>query len=1067
MDQDTRNKLQRATQQVRRILEEEFAEQLEGTFDVLPNGEILSEPGRHLDALQRLSRKKLVDAIEHIKAGGKTPQEAVDEYTREAAFTFLNRFVALRMLEARGLLQECVSKGDASSGFKEFAGLAPGLSSLEDGGYRLYLECLFDELSVEVKVLFDRRDQASLLWPRRGALTELLGILGDADLSGVWSEDEAIGWVYQYFNSGEERKKMRDESQAPRNSRELAVRNQFFTPRYVVEFLTDNTLGRIWYEMRQGQTRLVDECQYLVRRPSEVFMDKGQEPPADENEAVQDLSQEELLQKTAYIPHRAQKDPRDLKVLDPACGSGHFLLYAFDLLVSIYEEAWHGEASESSEGTGHRLRDDYTELKQLHAALPGLVLAHNLHGIDIDPRAAQIAALALWMRGQRAFNEFGVTRQQRPAISRSNIVCAEPMPGEAAFLEEFIAEQLSGDAEGRFLASLVRKVFEAMKMAGEAGSLLKIEQDIAEEVAKAKKQWLERPGYRQQTLFEDGPKAVQKELDLTIGITDKSFWEEAEQRIYEALRDYSEQADRSGGFQRRLFAADAARGFSFIDLCRSRYDVALMNPPFGEFIESRFSMLKSAYPRSKRDLAAAFVDRAIELHKANGLIGALFSRRAFYLDTQKHWRSNILKDHRLFPVADLGHRVLDSALVEVVATVFRNDRGESMFLSCLSAEDKSAHLTRILNDGCINKDVYIRDTEDFRALPTAQIAYFVPDCLLHMFRNAARMSDASIVRAGLQSSDNFRFIRLSWECPQSANEGLWVRMAKGGVYQQYYLDHELLVKWDGGYREMASYNLSVGNEAQSRRASDHYFVPGLTYTERTASRLSVRVLPKGTIFNVAGPACIPLPGSNIYAVLGITNCLLYAALVEVSLGSGDSVNSGSAARHYTSGIMEAVPFPSNAALDEIPVAAVQELIRLHALIRSELETSPLFAGLVSSSLFDVTFADYVAKRLQSYEERVARIIDLSWEVERAAVRAYGHDETVLDEIEFLVGRHPGQFPSQNDPDLELFEKYYSLSEDKLVDEVANDLGSPRYITVQSFVVDRRLELSNSRHPLPF
>ncbi len=72
MDQDTRNKLQRGTQQVRRILEEEFAEQLEGTFDVLPDGTILPEPGKHLDARQRLTRQKLVEAIEHIKAGGKT-----------------------------------------------------------------------------------------------------------------------------------------------------------------------------------------------------------------------------------------------------------------------------------------------------------------------------------------------------------------------------------------------------------------------------------------------------------------------------------------------------------------------------------------------------------------------------------------------------------------------------------------------------------------------------------------------------------------------------------------------------------------------------------------------------------------------------------------------------------------------------------------------------------------------------------------------------------------------------------------------------------------------------------
>src|SRR5262249_23888052 len=93
------------------------------------------------------------------------------------------------------------------------------------------------------------------------------------EVAPLWAEDETIGWIYQYFNSKEERKKMRDESAAPRNSRELAVRNQFFTPRYVVEFLTDNTLGRIWYEMTKGETRLKDQCRYLVRRPVEIFLD--------------------------------------------------------------------------------------------------------------------------------------------------------------------------------------------------------------------------------------------------------------------------------------------------------------------------------------------------------------------------------------------------------------------------------------------------------------------------------------------------------------------------------------------------------------------------------------------------------------------------------------------------------------------------------------------------------------------------------------------------------------------------------------------------------------------------
>jgi hypothetical protein len=289
MDKETRNRIQRATQNARALLEREYGEQLEGTFDIRLDGTIASEPGSHLSDADRILRQKLIASIEHGRASGLTNAEAVAAYVREAAFTTLNRFVALKMLEARGLVQECISRGEQSSGFKEFTGLAPGLVQLPDHGYRLYIESLFDEIGREVRVLFDRCDPSSLLWPRRQTLLDLLALLNRPYLTDVWREDETIGWVYQYFNSDEERRQMRAESQAPRNSRELAVRNQFFTPRYVVEFLTDNTLGRIWYEMRQSRTQLVDKCEYLVRRPSEVFLVGGQKVPEDESGADKKL----------------------------------------------------------------------------------------------------------------------------------------------------------------------------------------------------------------------------------------------------------------------------------------------------------------------------------------------------------------------------------------------------------------------------------------------------------------------------------------------------------------------------------------------------------------------------------------------------------------------------------------------------------------------------------------------------------------------------------------------------------------------------------------------------------
>ena len=215
--------------------------------------------------------------------------------------------------------------------------------------------------------------------------------------------------------------------------------------------------------------------------------------------------------------------------------------------------------------------------------VPRLIIEHNIHGIDIDPRAAQIAGLSLWLRAQRAWHQAGVKPADRPRITRSNVVCAEPMPGEKELLREFVEQQFPAGERPAF-AFLLERIFDHMTLAGEAGSLLRIEEEIRTAIADAKRLWKEGPKHEQATLFsEPGRKAGQGEMRLDLsGITDEQFWERAEQRIYDALEAYAEQAENGGGFQRRLFADDAAQGFAFIDLCRKRYDVVVMNPPFGD-----------------------------------------------------------------------------------------------------------------------------------------------------------------------------------------------------------------------------------------------------------------------------------------------------------------------------------------------------------------------------------------------------------------------------------------------------------------------------------------------------
>lgn len=209
-----------------------------------------------------------------------------------------------------------------------------------------------------------------------------------------------------------------------------------------------------------------------------------------------DASQETLLKSPQLVSFRAKKDPREIRILDPACGSGHFLLYCFDLLETIYREAWEDEQAPVWSVSGKTLHQDYPNRNAFLAAIPGMILRHNLHGIDIDLRATQIASLAMWLRAQRSFHNIGLNQEQRPEITKANIVCAEPMPGEEDMLKEFVQSLYPP-----LLGALVREIFNKMKLAGEAGSLLKIEEDIKSIIAEAKQQWLTRPKDEQTTLF--------------------------------------------------------------------------------------------------------------------------------------------------------------------------------------------------------------------------------------------------------------------------------------------------------------------------------------------------------------------------------------------------------------------------------------------------------------------------------------------------------------------------------------------------------------------------------------
>ncbi|WP_175857927.1 Eco57I restriction-modification methylase domain-containing protein [Burkholderia anthina] len=626
-DDKTRGRLQKLVAECRALLTDEFHIQVQQTYGLDPNtGEVTPlDRLTHLSAAERETAALMRQTLAHYLAAeglaDSTDHRApiIDRIVREQAFTVLNRLAALLMMEARGVLLPTVSRGQQSKAFELYK-LVAGSALGETGqAYQVFLFSLFDEFAQELPTLFDRFAPQGRLFPREAALLQVLAALNHHEVQPLWPQDETIGWIYQYFNSKEERRAMREASQAPRNSRELAVRNQFFTPRYVVEFLVDNTLGRLWFNATGGQTSLRERCQYLLVKPDEC-------------------------------PETALRlrDPRTLKLLDPACGSMHFGLYAFDLFLDIYREAWNWEQAHGAGSLDASARPaaDLLPLCQTYADqqaylrdVPRLVIEHNIYGVDIDPRAAQIASLALWMRAQRAWHDEGFKANDRPGVGSGHVIAATAPPAEKKLLDQF-AEQLDSlDAE------LFTKTLQMLKGVPELGVLLQMERELPHLV-----------------------RAVFGEHGSLFREADVEQWRNAEARLRTALAKFALAARAT--YQDQLFTQDALQGLRLVDLCREVFDVVVMNPPFGALASNTKDQLTKAYPRSKNDLLAIMVERGLELLCAGGRIGAITSRTCFFLSSFQKWREEVVLGIAQPEVmADLGLGVMDDALVEAAAYV--------------------------------------------------------------------------------------------------------------------------------------------------------------------------------------------------------------------------------------------------------------------------------------------------------------------------------------------------------------------------------------------------------------
>jgi hypothetical protein len=787
----------------------------------------------------------------------------------------------------------------------------------------------------------------SVLWPKKAIFDGILEILNGDDLKEVWKEDETIGWIYQFFNSGEERRQMREQSAAPQDNRELAVRNQFFTPHYVVRFLGDNTLGRIWSNMRAGETRLSDLCKSLVGIPESR--------------------------------KRQKRDPRSITALDPACGSGHFLLYLFGLFIVIYEEAWADPTSPAFEPTGRSLREDYPTLEELRAALPGLILRYNLHGVDIDPRCAQIAKLALWMRAQRFFEQQKIVRSERPMIRRMNIVIAEPIPTEPKVVQEF-AESLNPALVGE----LFKEIASELHLAGELGVLLRVDTRLSTTIARARKGFLENASYLPGFAPDDNLGSGLSEVN------DAGFFETIEGKLFASLREFVDGAVNGEGLRRRLFAEDAEQGIAFVEIAMRKFDVLLMNPPFGDATPRASDYLEKNYYDTRLDLFAAFCKRLIEMVTPDGLVGAITPRDGFFKKTLVGWRELVIANQMPL-VADLGIGVLDGATVRVAAYILASGRTKdpSVFVDLVDLQDRESKLEDAENNRDRRSSIHL---SAFATLPLSRFLYWLPTRLWELYQNSPPVENlACTPRYGLATFDDERFCRLAFEVRSTSigNKNVWAFLSKGGDEYPFGGVSSAVVKWKDDAAEMAEVNRrSNGQIAQTRRASRFYFQPALSFPNRSV-QFSTRWHPANYAFSMRGPAIIPISASQAY-LMGFFNSRLVRCLIQMQTAS----------QTYTTGVLKELRWvePDADTAKAVELAATEAF----SLVRTRLatvETDPFFTGVFEGETIPPTFGEFCSSRRSSVVDTNARLLELQREIDARIGDLYGVSIEDLEKCE--------------------------------------------------------------------
>lgn len=746
------------------------------------------------------ARREHPKAIAKLEAAAKTNRGQVIE---QAAYTWFNRFTALRFMDATGLTNpRVVSPADGATrpeilaeamagnlpdrARPEIAEYLNGTRPAHDGqaeAYRLLLIHACNEWHGAMPYMFERADMLD----RAEDYTELLmpddllspdSIL--ARLREVMSEDacqdvEIIGWLYQFYIS---EKKDQVFAGLKKNikitAENIPAATQLFTPHWIVRYLVENSLGRLWL-LNRPQSKLAAQMDYYIA---------PEEPETD------------FLRIAG---------PEDIRICDPACGSGHMLTYAFDLLYEIYAEEGHDAAE-----------------------IPGLILVHNLTGVEIDDRAGALAAFALSMKAAARLGRRRFLRME----AKPDIVVLQDVRFTAADVRD-VAAVVGKD----LFTDELRETLGQFEQAKNFGSLI---------VPK----------------LRDPAEALRVVEARDFG--SDLLLKEVQERVVAVLR--------------------------MAEALSPKYHVVVANPPYldlGNMNPTLKSFVEENYLDSKQGLDSTFIEVAKRRAISGGYFALITQRSWMFLSRLEAFRSRILSTQWLCDLIYLGPDVfpeINGEKVQNSAFIFNNSRPSTrpshfIDVSDLPGAEKAAGVKAGRKSHCL-------PAQECLGLPGSPLAFWASEELIHAFSSDQRVGDAADIRVGLDTGDNARFLRLWHEvttsrtlhCGNSQKDVVdakarWVPHTKGGEYR----------KWFGNLTDVIAFSDqdydALGRQGNKLPSRTHYFREGVFYTRVSSGTASFRLSPKGTVFNSASPTAFISP-EHFNTVFGLLNSRVSEAMLR-------------------------------------------------------------------------------------------------------------------------------------------------------------------------------------------